>query len=67
MKPQLITDEQKTGEKFLVWHEAEYQRGWHIAKWDNSSEMWIRGGGEEYYLKTKFVTHFLPIPSDVIL
>ncbi len=62
--PQPITDDQKNGEPFLVWHENEYQRGWHVAEWSDEVDLWLRGGGEQYYLKPDSVVYYLPLPPE---
>jgi hypothetical protein len=64
--PQPITDAQKNGEPFLVWHAGEFQHGWHVAEWSSYVEMWLRrGSSEENYLVVDDVTHWLPLPPDV--
>jgi hypothetical protein len=65
-EPQLITDAQKTGERFLVWNDSDYPdtRGWFTAFYDGKIDGWLTGalGG---YTELDRVTVHLPRPPDV--
>jgi hypothetical protein len=75
-EPQPITDAQKTGERFLVWHEPKHEprdlesyiepvtmRAWFTAFWDDG-RWWVIGNGwdDTIRLEDRHITHYLPLP-----